>query len=240
MKPFEDPPSTCGHMTSIWNKPQQQQPGQLSASSLTSYFFLVNSYVQLSFDGEKCVLLLCACKAIFLRSGHILTLHMYITCCNWEIMFSSLFIYYPGRITYKNEVITTIEISVTTIALVCNCMWWQIHCTIRRLPWKTALQHLCAIASGLQGSKFVNSMLHACNYHTVLNIGGEKTLVIWQITAFHQVFLPIFTISITLPTSLCLSFFCQTSYCPYSPKFFTVRYYLTPHAITPVRHRMLM
>ena len=73
--------------------------------------FLVNRYVQLSFDGEKCVLLLCVCKVIFLRSGHILTLHMYITCCNWEIMFSSLFIHYPGRITHKNEVITTRNIS---------------------------------------------------------------------------------------------------------------------------------
>ena len=31
MEPFEDHPSTRGHLTSLRNKPQQKQPGQLSA-----------------------------------------------------------------------------------------------------------------------------------------------------------------------------------------------------------------
>ena len=44
--------------------------------------------------------------AAYVHVNHILTLHMYIACCNLEIMFSSLFIYYPGRKTHNNEVIT--------------------------------------------------------------------------------------------------------------------------------------
>ena len=55
MKPFEGDPYTRGRLTSLRNKPQQKQPGR----------------VQLLFDGEKCVLLLCAWKPAFLKSGHI-------------------------------------------------------------------------------------------------------------------------------------------------------------------------
>ena len=35
--------------------------------------------------------------AVYVSVNHILTLHMQITCCNWEHMLSFLFIYYPGR-----------------------------------------------------------------------------------------------------------------------------------------------
>ena len=67
MQPFEGNPRTRGHLTSLRNKPQQKQPRQLSASILA---WIVSQCVQLSFDGEKCVLLLCAWKAYFLKSSH--------------------------------------------------------------------------------------------------------------------------------------------------------------------------
>ena len=70
MEPFEGDPSTRGRLTSLRNKPQQKQPRQLSASIHAS---IVSQCIQLSFDGEKCVLLLCAWKASFLKSGHIYT-----------------------------------------------------------------------------------------------------------------------------------------------------------------------
>ena len=35
----------------------------------------VSQRVQLSFNGEKCVLILCAWKVAFLKSGHIYKLH---------------------------------------------------------------------------------------------------------------------------------------------------------------------
>ena len=59
---------------------------------------------------------------IYVNVNHILILHNYVyTFCNWEIMFSTLFIYYPRRKTHNNEVITTTDILllVTTVALVC-------------------------------------------------------------------------------------------------------------------------
>ena len=68
MQPFEGDPYTRGRLTSLRNKPQKKQPRQLSASIPGS---IVSQHVQLSFDGEKCVLLLCAWKPAFLRSGHI-------------------------------------------------------------------------------------------------------------------------------------------------------------------------
>ena len=68
MQPFEGDPYTRGRLTSLRNKPRQNQPGQLSASIPG---WIVNQRVQLLFDGEKCVLLLCAWKPVFLRSGHI-------------------------------------------------------------------------------------------------------------------------------------------------------------------------
>ena len=68
MQPFEGYPSTRGCLTSLRNKPQQKEPKQISASILT---WIVSQCVQLSFDGEKCVLLLCAWKLAFLKSGHI-------------------------------------------------------------------------------------------------------------------------------------------------------------------------
>ena len=69
MQPLEGDPYTRGRLTSLRNKPQQKQPGQLSASIPG---WIVSQCVQLLFDGEKCVLLLCAWKPAFLRSGHIL------------------------------------------------------------------------------------------------------------------------------------------------------------------------
>ena len=68
MEPFEGDPSTRERLTSLRNKPQQKQPRQLSASIHAS---IVSQCIQLSFDGEKCVLLLCAWKASFLKSSHI-------------------------------------------------------------------------------------------------------------------------------------------------------------------------
>ena len=69
MKPFEGDLSTRGCLKSFRNKPQQKQPRQLSASIHAS---IVSQCIQLSFDGEKCVLLLCVWKLAFLKSGHIL------------------------------------------------------------------------------------------------------------------------------------------------------------------------
>ena len=69
MQPFEGDPYTRGRLTSLRNKPQQKQPGQLSASIPG---LIVSQRVQLLFDGEKYVLLLCAWRQAFLRSGHIL------------------------------------------------------------------------------------------------------------------------------------------------------------------------
>ena len=90
---------------------------------------------------------------------HILTLHMYITCYNWEITFFSLFLYYPGRKThnYEDITITNILLLVTTVVLV--CVRWQIHCTISSL--------LCnAFVLQPQAFRFIyQSMLHACNYY---------------------------------------------------------------------------
>ena len=68
MQQFEGDPYTRGRLTSLRNKPQQKQPGQLTASIPGS---IVSQRVQLLFNGEKCVLLLCAWKPAFLRSGHI-------------------------------------------------------------------------------------------------------------------------------------------------------------------------
>ena len=68
IQPFEGDPYTRVRLTSLRNRPQQKQPGQLSASIPG---WIVSQHVQLSFDGEKCVLLLCAWKPAFLRSGHI-------------------------------------------------------------------------------------------------------------------------------------------------------------------------
>ena len=76
MQPFEGNPYTCGRLTSLRNKPQQKQPGKLSASIPGG---IVSQRVQLLFDGEKCVLLLCAWKPAFLKSGHIYAyIHTYI------------------------------------------------------------------------------------------------------------------------------------------------------------------
>ena len=68
MQPFEGDLSTRRCLTSLRNKPQQNQPRKLSASMPG---WIVSQHVQLLFDGETCVLLLCAWKLVFLKSGHI-------------------------------------------------------------------------------------------------------------------------------------------------------------------------
>ena len=78
VEPFEGSLSTHGCLASLRNKPQQKQPRQLSASILA---WIVNQCVRLLFDGEKCALLLCAWKPIFLKSSHI---HIYIYNFAWE------------------------------------------------------------------------------------------------------------------------------------------------------------
>ena len=44
MEPLEGYQSTCGHLTSLKNQPQQKQPGQLSASYLPELLVDVYSY----------------------------------------------------------------------------------------------------------------------------------------------------------------------------------------------------
>ena len=53
-------------LTSLSNKPQQTQPRKFSASMPG---WIVSQHVQLLFDGENCVLLLCAWKPAFLKSS---------------------------------------------------------------------------------------------------------------------------------------------------------------------------
>ena len=71
---------------------------------------------------------------------------------------------------------------------------------------------------------------------TVKNIGGEKLWQIWQITAFHQVLSPIFTISLCKWTLIRHSFFYQTSYSPYSPKFFAAKVFYCMVTILIITH----
>ena len=80
MESFEGAPSNCGYLASLRNKPQQRQPRQLSASIPA---WIVSQCIQVSFDGEKCVLLLCAWKVSFLKSGHILRLAKLVCGSHW-------------------------------------------------------------------------------------------------------------------------------------------------------------
>ena len=56
MQPFEGDPYTSGRLTSLKNKPQQKQPGQLSASIPG---LIVSQRVQLLLDGEVCLAVVC-------------------------------------------------------------------------------------------------------------------------------------------------------------------------------------
>ena len=73
MEPFEGDQSTRGRLTSLRNKPQQKQPRQLSASIHAS---IVSQCIQLSFDGEKCVAIVCV-EGVFsqIRSHIVLKLY---------------------------------------------------------------------------------------------------------------------------------------------------------------------
>ena len=86
MESFEGDPSTRGRLTSLRNKPQQKQPRWLSASI---HAWIISQCIQLSFDGEKCVLLLCTLKASFLKSGHKL-LWLYV-----DRILSAYVVHYP-------------------------------------------------------------------------------------------------------------------------------------------------
>ena len=66
MQPFESDLSTRRFLISLRNKPQQKQLGKFSAPIPAC---IVSQCVQLSFAGEKCVLLLCARKPAFLKSS---------------------------------------------------------------------------------------------------------------------------------------------------------------------------
>ena len=75
-----------------------------------------------------------------------------------------------------------------------------------------------------------NRCISCCYILYSKNIGGEKLWWrIWQITAFHQVFLPMFTISITFPMQMDFN---SSKFLPtvlirqgfLPPKFFAVRY----------------
>ena len=61
MEPFKDNQSTLGYPKSLRNKPRQKKPGQLSAS-ISGGIVIISYCVELSFDGEQCVLLLCVWK----------------------------------------------------------------------------------------------------------------------------------------------------------------------------------
>ena len=66
MESFEGDPSTHGHLTSLRNKPQQKQPGQLSASILAE---IVSQCVQLLFDGEVAISCCCVCGSQFFSNS---------------------------------------------------------------------------------------------------------------------------------------------------------------------------
>ena len=68
VEPFEGDPSTCGCLTSLRNKPQQSSQGNFQHQYMPQLLVNVYSYRLMV---KKCVLLLCAWKASFLKSGHI-------------------------------------------------------------------------------------------------------------------------------------------------------------------------
>ena len=73
MQPFEGDPSTHRRLISLKNKPQEKQPGQVSASILTG---IVGHCVLLSFDGEVCLAVVCM-EASFSLIHHIYTVISY-------------------------------------------------------------------------------------------------------------------------------------------------------------------
>ena len=80
VEPFEGDPSTCGCLTSLGNKPNQKQPGELKIST-SLLAWIVSQCVHLSFDGKKCILILCVWKPAFLKSSHILLFEVF--CKRW-------------------------------------------------------------------------------------------------------------------------------------------------------------
>ena len=102
----------------------------------------------------------------------------------------------------------------------------------------SAVRFMCLKLSGLWPLGFKHTyqanslhpymlqLLHVAMYSTVKYISSKKFWQIQQITAICQVFLPIFTISITLPMQMDFNstkFFCRTFQSPYSPNFFTAK-----------------
>ena len=72
MQPFKDELDTRGCLTSLRNKPQQKQPGQLSALIPGR---IISQRVQLLFDGEKCLAVVCVegCFSQIRSQIHIVT-----------------------------------------------------------------------------------------------------------------------------------------------------------------------
>ena len=83
-QPFKGDPSIRGCLTGLRNKPQQKYLGQLSAPIPA---WIVSQCEQLSFNGEKCVLMLCAWKVAFLKSGHKL-ICAFLLVVIWKKMYS--------------------------------------------------------------------------------------------------------------------------------------------------------
>ena len=69
MEPFEDHPNTHGCLTGPRKNHSKSSLGNIQHQCLPK--LLANVHIQLLFDGEKCVLLLCAWLLDFLKSSHI-------------------------------------------------------------------------------------------------------------------------------------------------------------------------
>ena len=68
MQPFEGDLSIHGRLTGLKTSHSKSSPGNLQHQI---HARVVGQCVQLLFDGEKCVLMLCVSKVVFLKSGHI-------------------------------------------------------------------------------------------------------------------------------------------------------------------------
>ena len=81
IEPFKDHLNTYGYLTNLINKPQQKHPRKLPAP-IPAY--IVSYCVQLLFDGEKRVLLLCAWKSAFPKSIYINSTYVVNVSCRYS------------------------------------------------------------------------------------------------------------------------------------------------------------
>ena len=87
------------------------------------------------------------------------------------------------------------------------------------LLWSSIISYSYVSGISVICTHIVNwDIMHTYVYCTVENIDGRK---LWRITAFCQVFSPIFTISISFPMQMDLN--SPTSYGAYSPNYFTTK-----------------